>query len=289
LGATFAVIAAAPVEGAATIGNSLITTPTTAAPSGTYANAALAPANTAGGGLIASAPGVITGWAMRTAEPTGSGNSVALRVIDGNAAIATGRTQPAPTKAGVHGFAERLRIAGGQRIGLDVTVTGPTGVNFAALSGGGNAAIWAPPFPDGTARPPDNTAVGGEFMFQATIEPDADADGFGDETQDGCLGVGGPRGGCPVPPDPPAAPETQIDSGPSGKLKKPKATFTFSSPSPGATFECALDKLGFTDCSSPNKLKRLENGKHKFRVRALSAEGLIDRSPAAQSFKVKRR
>jgi hypothetical protein len=38
---------------------------------------------------------------------------------------------------------------------------------------------------------------------QATVEPDADGDGFGDETQDQCLGVSGTVDGCPPPPPPP--------------------------------------------------------------------------------------
>jgi hypothetical protein len=37
---------------------------------------------------------------------------------------------------------------------------------------------------------------GGLIPVQATIEPDADKDGFGDETQDKCVGVAGPDRGC---------------------------------------------------------------------------------------------
>jgi hypothetical protein len=40
----------------------------------------------------------------------------------------------------------------------------------------------------------------GEFFYQAVIEPDADTDGFGDESQDKCLGKRGPSNGCPAPP-----------------------------------------------------------------------------------------
>jgi hypothetical protein len=140
------------------------------------------------------------------------------------------------------------------------------------------------PFPDGATSTPDGNNDPIELLMQAVVEPDVDADGFGDETQDGCLGEAGPRGGCP---EPPVAPNTQIDSGPTGKVKKPKAKFTFSSASAGTTFECALDNGGFSDCTSPKTVKKLTNGTHLFRVRAISAEGLIDRSPAAQSFKVK--
>ena len=36
----------------------------------------------------------------------------------------------------------------------------------------------------------------GRIPVQATIEPDADKDGFGDKTQDKCVGVAGPKAGC---------------------------------------------------------------------------------------------
>ncbi len=40
-----------------------------------------------------------------------------------------------------------------------------------------------------------------EVLVQGTVEPDADDDGFGDETQDQCPGAAGPVNGCvPVPP-----------------------------------------------------------------------------------------
>jgi hypothetical protein len=37
-----------------------------------------------------------------------------------------------------------------------------------------------------------------QFDISAIVEPDADQDGFGDETQDQCLGSPGPQNGCPV-------------------------------------------------------------------------------------------
>jgi hypothetical protein len=51
------------------------------------------------------------------------------------------------------------------------------------------------------------------FSAVATVEPDADGDGFGDETQDRCPGVAGPADGCvapPAAPGPPAAPAQPV-------------------------------------------------------------------------------
>jgi hypothetical protein len=238
------------------------------------------------GGVVAPAARVVTSWAIRTLGSSEANDTVRLRVVGGNTAIASGIARPAPTASGVVAYPERLPIGPGQGIGLE-SDSSDGDVSVSAVStGAGALSIWLLPFADGATRPPDSSGPGAHAVFQATIEPDADSDGFGDETQDGCLGVGGPRGGCP---DPPAAPETQIDSGPSGKITKRKATFAFSSPVAGATFECALDKDGFSPCASPKKLKRLAPGKHRFRVRAISPEGMVDRSPAERSFKRKRR
>ncbi len=293
-----------------TIGSNLSAAPGAGQDVSTYivANEAFPMGHAAPGGTVAPSSGVITRWAIRTGAPSAAGNAVTLRVIGGQTAIATGHTYPAPSAAGVHTYYERMPITAGQTIALQASTTGggPISINaYADPVAGALSRQWTQPFPDGETKPPIGSGVI-NVLFQATFEPDADADGFGDETQDGCTGQSGSQAGCPPPadtpdtpePDPPitpdpvtpaAAPETQIDSGPAAKITKPKATFTFSSPSSGSTFECALDDLGFSPCVSPATFKRLRIGKHRLRVRAISADGLLDASPAEQAFKVKRK
>ena len=75
-------------------------------------------------------------------------------------------------------------------------------------------------------------------------------------------------------------PDTEI-SGP--VITDANPTFTFSSPTTGASFQCSLDGAGFTPCSSPYTLRVLSSGLHTLRVRAV-AEGLSDPSPASQGF-----
>jgi hypothetical protein len=98
----------------------------------------------------------------------------------------------------------RMPIQVGDYIGLDCC--GPLGyIRVYRNVGPGEAShsYFSPP--DGTlvdgapARSPDGTNQPYELMIAADIEVDADADGFGDETQDQCLGVAGPQNGCPVP------------------------------------------------------------------------------------------
>lgn len=93
------------------------------------------------------------------------------------------------------------------------------------------------------------------------------------------------------PPDQPSrdvtAPETTIDKAPKDKLKKRKAKYAFSSSEPGSTFTCTVDKRPAKPCSSPLRLKRLKDGKHKFAVAATDAAGNTDSSPARDKFKVR--
>jgi hypothetical protein len=85
-----------------------------------------------------------------------------------------------------------------------------------------------------------------------------------------------------------AAPETQIGKGPKRKSKKRRARFEFTSTEPGSSFQCSLDGAGFSPCPTPFELKA-DRGKHKLEVRAVDVAGNADASPAAWSWKVKRR
>jgi hypothetical protein len=54
---------------------------------------------------------------------------------------------------------------------------------------------FAPPLIDGATERTSNEFLG-ELLLQATVEPDADRDGFGDETQDQCPSQKGTQGAC---------------------------------------------------------------------------------------------
>ncbi len=53
-----------------------------------------------------------------------------------------------------------------------------------------------------------------------------------------------------------------------------------------ATFECKFDKEPDKACSSPRKVKHLDEGKHKFKVVATDAAGNTDPTAAKDKFKV---
>ena len=81
-------------------------------------------------------------------------------------------------------------------------------------------------------------------------------------------------------------PETNIDDGPDTPTTETTATLEFSSPTAGATFECALDAGAFDTCESPLELIGLGVGDHVFRVRAKSPAGLVDDTPAVHTWSV---
>jgi hypothetical protein len=81
------------------------------------------------------------------------------------------------------------------------------------------------------------------------------------------------------------APDTMIDSGPSGTITVADATFTFSSEA-GATFECRLDGAAYSACTSPKSFTNLSNGFHTFEVRAKDGAGNVDATPASRTFSV---
>jgi hypothetical protein len=92
-------------------------------------------------------------------------------------------------------------IAAGDRIGLGFTkptftfgfvaTGGPRTCRFRAGAGSDH--------PVDTAASYDTSGCVGEVLISGTVEPDADGDGFGDETQDGCPSSAAYQGDCPVP------------------------------------------------------------------------------------------
>ena len=72
---------------------------------------------------------------------------------------------------------------------LDILFLSKEDVDAVDLGLGESTLSWAPAL-DGAARTGTETQ-GATIAFQAVIEPDIDADGLGDETQDACVKCGG--------------------------------------------------------------------------------------------------
>ena len=127
-------------------------------------------------------------------------------------------------------------------------------------------------------------AIGARAPISAQLEPDADGDGFGDETQDLCPSDADTVKACRDK----EPPETTITAKPKKKVKKKKAVFEFTSSEAGATFRCSLNGAAFSSCTSPASLKA-SSGRNTFTVFAKDAAGNVDDSPATYSWNFKKK
>ena len=86
----------------------------------------------------------------------------------------------------------RLPVKKGQHLAID---SGPAVVAVYDSSGSKFSYVFAPPLAEG-GGPRGSSEPTGELLVAATIEPDADGDGFGDETQDRCPSQAATQGDC---------------------------------------------------------------------------------------------
>ena len=146
------------------------------------------------------------------------------------------------------------------------------------------------------------TATAGETYAIQVLGLDEDDDDSTDPVSDAFIGEGpftirlDKVIADPGPQPPPAAnqaPETKIESisvKPGKKTGTATAAFSGTDDTAGAvTFECSIDGAGFKPCNSPQVFKKLKPGNRKLEVRAIDADGKIDRTPASQAFKVKKK
>lgn len=223
--------------------------------------------------LTSPIDGVIVRWRVYVQENSSVDRLRVVRLNGNNVTAIRSAPLPSPPPASfvlnVMPLNPGIPISVGDSIGFDTT-----GLASVVNPRAGTSYVRANPLiPDG-ATEPGTANANAEIPFNADIEPDCDADGFGDETQD-------PLVDCVIP-------ETQITKGPKDKTRKKRATFEFNSNEPGATFECSLDGGAFAPCTSPDTLK-VKRGKHSFQVRARDAGDNADASPASDEWKVKRR
>jgi hypothetical protein len=186
-------------------------------------------------------------------------------------------------------FSVQIPVSAGEFLALWV----PGGVNAPCsyeTVENSNLQVWrgGGPHPEpavGQTFPTDQTDVGFRTNVRAVVEADCDADGLGDETQDSDTSSCNPPPPPPPPPPDTEPPEARITKGAPNKTTKHKVKFKFRSNEPGSTFACKKDKKPWKPCTSPTRMKRLDEGKHKFKVRATDPAGNTGR-PDTDKFKV---
>jgi hypothetical protein len=166
---------------------------------------------------VPSGGGVITGWSHKANSV--SGRELALKLLrsqgDERFAVVGGSALEVLEPSTVNTFSTRVPVQGGDLIGL--WIGNPSGGGPLDPGGGASCAFYAPlgntvqvgffgPEPAaGAADEIGNDYLGMRLNVTATVEPDADGDGYGDESQDGCPADASIQGGCPADPPPPPA------------------------------------------------------------------------------------
>jgi hypothetical protein len=215
---TVAVIAGAVLAGTAqaavTVGSNLTASPSTGPAAGVSSTQNVAPT---GATFPVTSPqsGVIVSILVKHGTSGADPGTYGFRVLSGSPTTfsTTGPpvelpdfTWPANDTSGIRGFTPSL---GGVNKGIPIAAGDRLGVVRSTGTNGQGAQIWS------------STSLGGalgaglgihnsgsqsyssmsdyEQLVQYSVEPDADHDGYGDETQDKCLSNASAHGACPVP------------------------------------------------------------------------------------------
>jgi uncharacterized repeat protein (TIGR01451 family) len=142
----------------------------------------------AAGNVAAPIDGVITSWRVLSGAATAG---VQLRVLHplggGQYTFAgTGASQDLTASPGIpQTFGDRLTVRADDLIGLDHPGTASI---IAGSVTGSHQDEFSPTQADGFTGAPGFSFNNFEVLLQATVEPDADRDGYGDDTQDDCPG-----------------------------------------------------------------------------------------------------
>ena len=231
----------------------------------------------------APADGVITSWTFQsdTIAPPWSLKLIVARAAGGDQYTTVGKSPvQSPVVNVPNTYSDvRIPVRAGDVLGyFSIAANDPTWCGRAPQAG--FEASGAPNEPDlGSTRSYMASPFPAQLNISATLEPDCDGDGFGDETQDSDL----------TPCDR-VAPDTTITKGPKDRTRKKSATFEFTGSDARvlAGFECALDGATFATCTSPHTV-RVKKGRHTFSVRATDTNANVDGAPATDDWKVKKK
>jgi hypothetical protein len=150
----------------------------------------------------------------------------------------------------------RLPVKAGQYLAVDITPS--IGIVYNS-DGSDRSYVFAPPLVDGAGQR-GSTQVANELTVAATIEPDADGDGFGDETQDQCPSQATTQGACDNTP--PGVRGLQVRNG--------KAFYNLSE---AATVRFKLEKKSPGRKAGKKCVKQTPKNKNKKRCSRFKAVG----------------
>jgi hypothetical protein len=130
--------------------------------------------------------GVITGWRLRGGSTVNSGDRVRLRLFraSGSSWIVVAESRDETPLAGQDArFATRIRVSGGEALGLRLATGGDTPAVVDAPPGNVSGTWLSDPSPGADPGEPIQ-ADGRRVNVAVRLESDLDGDGLGDDTQD---------------------------------------------------------------------------------------------------------
>jgi hypothetical protein len=174
------------------------------------------------GSYAVPSDGVITSWSFQAAAgPTPPIKLKMFRFVSGTDYTTVGESQVVTPTAGIlNTFPTRIPVKGGD---VPAHFYSDTSVAFRNVPGYDAVFNSGAPGDPSLDAPPGTTLTyefdaGDQLDLSAVLEPDADRDGFGDESQDKCIGTPGTANGCPS--------TVKIDSVKQKGSKKVKVTAT---------------------------------------------------------------
>lgn len=174
-------------------------------PIDTFAGVAVKPGNA----FPAASP--MDGVVVRFGIESGNFQALTFRLVTASgypvAGSGAGSGPTATVPPGVASVPARLPVKAGEFPGIDVA-DDPGSYSHPVFPGPGCpggigdppvSAVWNPALGNGESLRDSSVGDRCELLVNATVEPDADHDGFGDETQDGCAANASTQGACPTP------------------------------------------------------------------------------------------
>jgi len=152
--------------------------------------------------VTAPVSGVITQGKTSIGLPIPAGLlSVTLKVFrpaGPNQFTLIGQASPAPVSPGGNSFAVRVPVQAGDHLGFSGSIEGERIGLFCQTKDPGDVMAYTNEQPAVGGTGTFDTATGYRAPIAAVIEADADNDGFGDETQDGCPQSAAIQIACPL-------------------------------------------------------------------------------------------
>jgi hypothetical protein len=201
--------------------------------------------------VVPAGGGVITSWQTRAGSMS-AGTNAKLKIyrttMDPDQFLVVGQTGFQPITAGAVGgpsavngpFPARITVQAGDYVSILTGGNGGPCLSQTASAmdvsrvtqGAGDTATGM-----NTAFFPGSGNTMQRANVAAVLEGDADGDGFGDESQDNCLGVSGSQAGCPAPSGPgPQEPTAKHKK--KKKCKKKGKHHSAATPSGGLAKKC---------------------------------------------------